>query len=304
MQISRLFEIVYLLLDRRIITAKELAEHFEVSVRTIYRDIETLSAAGIPVYASQGKGGGIRLMEHYMLNKSILSDTEQKEVLFALQSLMAAQHSDAERVLSKLSGLFHKNAESWIEVDLAPWGSDKRKPEPFTILKNAILSRRIIEFGYVNTSGDKSRRRVEPMKLIFKINAWYLQGFCLAKEELRTFKLSRMSDIEVTEVSFPVRPPEDLRELEPSKPTQQWVDLKLKFSPRGTYRVYDEFKEKQITRHEDGSCTVETSLPESSWLLHYLLSFGAELEVLAPLHIRSSLQAAIMKMLESYSKIT
>jgi predicted DNA-binding transcriptional regulator YafY len=304
MQISRLFEIVYLLLDRRVITAKELAEHFEVSVRTIYRDIEMLSAAGVPVYASQGKGGGIRLMEHYVLNKSILSDAEQKEVLYALQSLTAAQHSDADRVLSKLSGLFHTNAESWIEVDLAPWGSSKRKTEEFTALKNAILGRRITEFGYVNSSGDKSIRRVEPLKLIFKVNAWYLQGFCLDKKELRTFKLSRMSDMEVTEVSYPARTPEELREPESAKPTQQWVDLKLRFSPRGTYRVYDEFKEQQITRHEDGSCTVDTSLPESSWLIHYLLSFGAELEVLSPPHIRSSLQAAIMKVLERYSQIT
>jgi predicted DNA-binding transcriptional regulator YafY len=300
MQISRLFEIVYLLLDRRMITAKELAEHFEVSVRTIYRDIETLSAAGIPVYASQGKGGGIKLMEHYVLNKSLLSDAEQKEVLFALQSLTAAQHSDAERVLSKLSGLFHKNADSWIEVDLAPWGSSKRKTEEFTALKNAILGRRIIEFGYVNNAGDTSNRRVEPVKLIFKVNAWYLQGFCLVKEELRSFKLSRMSDLEVTGESFPERPPEETHEPEPPAPTQQWVDLKLRFSLRGTYRVYDEFKEQQITRHEDGSCTVDTSLPESSWLLHYLLSFGAELEVLSPPHMRSSLQAELVKMLDRY----
>lgn len=300
MQISRLFEIVYLLLDRRSITAKELAEHFEVSVRTIYRDIETLSAAGIPVYATQGKGGGIRLMEHYVLNKSLLSDVEQKEVLFALQSLTAAQHSEADHVLAKLSGLFHTNAESWIEVDLAPWGSSKRKTEEFTALKNAILSRRMMEFDYVNASGDKSRRHVEPMKLVFKVNVWYLQGFCLDKEELRTFKLSRISDMEVTDRSFAARPPEELREPEPPKPTQQWVDLKLRFSPRGTYRVYDEFKEQQIIRYEDGSCIVDTSLPESSWLLHYLLSFGVELEVLSPPHIRHRLQAALMEMLENY----
>ena len=135
MQINRLFEIVYILLSKKITTAKELAERFEVSERTIYRDIDTLSSAGIPIYASQGKGGGISLMEHYVLNKSVLSENEQNEILFALQSLTVTQNPETDRVLSKLSSFFHKSNINWIEVDLSPWGSDKNKTCEFTILK-------------------------------------------------------------------------------------------------------------------------------------------------------------------------
>jgi len=114
MQINRLFEIIYILLNKKSITAKELAEHFEVSVRTIYRDIDILSIAGIPIYTSQGKGGGISLLDDYVLDKSLLSEQEQKEILYALQSLTVANVPDTDKVLSKISNLFNKNKRNWI----------------------------------------------------------------------------------------------------------------------------------------------------------------------------------------------
>ena len=109
MQINRLFEIIYILLNKKSITATELAKHFEVSVRTIYRDIDTLSFAGIPIYAVQGKGGGISLLDDYILDKSLLSEKEQNEILYALQSLSAAKVPESKEVLERLSRLFNKN---------------------------------------------------------------------------------------------------------------------------------------------------------------------------------------------------
>ncbi|UUZ83866.1 HTH domain-containing protein [Paenibacillus sp. P26] len=122
MQINRLFEIVYLLLSRKRITAKELAEHCEVSVRTILRDLETLSAAGIPVYTVQGKGGGISALDRYVLNKALLSEEEQQHVLFALQSLSSTNQVDVGGILAKLRALFNKTGSSWIEVDFFALG--------------------------------------------------------------------------------------------------------------------------------------------------------------------------------------
>lgn len=202
MQINRLFETIYILLDKKTTTAKKLAERFEVSERTIYRDIETLSSAGIPIYASQGKGGGISLLDDYVLDKSILSEREQNEILYALQSLSVTKAPQTDQVLAKLSSLFHKNKTSWIEVDFSPWGSDESSIGQFTVLKDAILSRRIIEFHYFNSSGEKSTRKVEPVKLVFKVNAWYLQAFCLTKNTNLTFKISRMSNLRMTPQTF------------------------------------------------------------------------------------------------------
>ncbi|MHB8063429.1 MAG: helix-turn-helix transcriptional regulator [Ruminiclostridium sp.] len=300
MQINRLFEIVYILLNKKTTTAKELAERFEVSIRTIYRDIDTLSSAGIPIYASQGKGGGISLLDNYILNKSVLSENEQDEILFALQSLTITQNPETDRVLSKLSSLFNRNKINWIEVDLSPWGSDEKRTCEFTILKNAILNHQVIEFNYFNTSGEKSSRRVEPTKLSFKVNAWYLQGFCLSKNKNRTFKISRMSNVQITPEIFvdrlPIKLPEDKKEQR----SQKWIDVQLKISPHGTYRVFDEFDEKEITKNQDGSFTIATALPESEWLFSYILSFGTDIEVLTPQNIREMIQNKLDEIIEKY----
>lgn len=300
MQINRLFEIVYILLNKKTTTAKELAERFEVSVRTIYRDIDTLSSAGIPIYASQGKGGGISLLDDYILNKSVLSENEQNEILFALQSLTVTQNPETDKVLSKLSNLFNKNKVNWIEVDLSPWGSDKNKTCEFTILKNAILNHQVIEFNYFNTSGEKSSRKVEPIKLSFKVNAWYLQGFCLSKNANRTFKISRMSNVQITPEIFTDRLQKELLENTKEQKSQKWIDVQLKISPHGAYRVFDEFDEKEITKNQDGSFMIETALPESEWLFSYILSFGTDIEVLTPQKIREMIRNKLDEIIEKY----
>lgn len=302
MVINRLFEIIYILLGKKSITAKELAERFEVSIRTIYRDIDTLSSAGIPIYASQGKGGGISLLEDYVLEKSVLSDSEQNEILYALQSLSITQAPEADKILAKLSSLFNKSRTSWIEVDLSPWGSDKNHTDQFTIIKNAILNHRIIEFIYYNSSGEKSSRKVEPMKLVFKVNVWYLQGFCLTKNACRIFKITRMSDVRMTQESFSERDFDILPERGQEQTTQKWIDVRLKISAQGAYRVYDEFDEKDIAKNQDGSFTVAASLPESKWLIRYILSFGADVEVLSPQNIRSMVWNELAEIMNNYQK--
>jgi Predicted transcriptional regulator len=130
MQVNRLFEIVYILLEKKKVTANELAEHFEVSKRTILRDIDALTIAGIPIYTSKGKGGGISILDNFVLNKTTISDEEQSEILMSLQSLAATKYLDDSKILSKLETLFQKTDTNWIEVDFSRWNSierDKRK---------------------------------------------------------------------------------------------------------------------------------------------------------------------------------
>ena len=129
MQINRLFEIVYILLDKNTTSAKELAEHFEVSTRTIYRDVDTLSKAGIPIYATQGKNGGIALLDNFVLNKTVISEDEQNNILFALKSFTATAYPEIEDTLSKLSSLFKKDNRNWIEVDFSNWGNENKSED-------------------------------------------------------------------------------------------------------------------------------------------------------------------------------
>lgn len=153
MQVSRLFEIVYLLLERGQMTAGELAERFEVSVRTVYRDIEALCEAGIPICTGRGKGGGIRLEESFTLGRSLLSKREQDEILAGLRALCAARTPDASPALQKLSALFGAGRGDWIDVDFSAWGSGRGEAENFRLLRGAILEKRVVTFRYFGSDG-------------------------------------------------------------------------------------------------------------------------------------------------------
>ena len=285
MQTNRLFEIIYLLLSHGTVTAKQLADRFEVSSRTIYRDIDTLSLAGIPVYTEKGKGGGIRLLDEFVLNKSVLSADEQKEILTALQGLSALRTTDTQQVLEKLGSFFGHKAVNWIEVDYSDWSFCHA--DVFQLLKTAILEKRIITFTYHNTAGEKSLRRVEPMQLWFKSKAWYLKAFCLAKTDVRTFKITRIRNLKLADEVFPER---DLLKAvtaeAPPAEHQPDVALTLHIAADRAYRVYDEFDECELKENDDGSFTVTIHWPEDEWLYAMILSYTDHIRVVSPPHIR------------------
>ena len=199
MQINRLFEIVYMLMNKKAATAKELSDHFEVSQRTIYRDIDILNEAGIPVYTNKGKGGGISILDNFLLNKSVFSDQEQNEILFALQSFRAVKYVNADTVLTKLSAIFKKSKDivNWVEVDFSDWTYNGK--EKFNAVKSAIIEKKCISFNYYGASGEKTHRKVYPMQLWFKHRAWYIKAYCLMRKDFRLFKISRIQNILVSE---------------------------------------------------------------------------------------------------------
>jgi len=301
MQINRLFEIIYILMNKKIVTAKELAERFEVSKRTIYRDIDTLSLAGIPIYTSKGKGGGISLIENFVLNKSLLSENEQTEILSALQGLSVVKADGAADVLSKLSSLFNKDAVNWLEVDFSDWGY--RNENLFRTIKTAILEHRIVAFDYYSTYGEKTHRRIEPFQLWFKHRSWYVKGFCLTRNELRMFKLIRMKNLVLTdEVAKHLGLLPDLPKGSPDEThTIGNVTLKLKIQPEMAYRVLDEFDEAQVSKNEDGSFTVTATWTENEWVYGAILSFGEYIEVIEPQHIKAIIKKKLQESLKKYS---
>jgi predicted DNA-binding transcriptional regulator YafY len=299
-QLNRLFEIVYILLDKNTVTAKELAEHFEVSPRTIYRDIEALSAAGIPVFTSKGKGGGISLLGDFVLNKSVLSAQEQNEILISLQSMKAITFPDIEPVLNKMSILFNKARASWIEVDFSRWGSERQERDQFGLLKNAIINKQVISFDYFSSYGEKTSRPVEPLKLIFKSQGWYLYGFCRLKGRPRIFKISRIKNLVVGEEIFKRGIPAEAIDLNEPPPPLIMLDITLKIDAKMAYRVFDEFPEKAIQQNDEGGFTVRVSLPEDEWVYGYILSFGPYAEVLEPPRIRQLIAERLQALLQKY----
>ena len=199
MQINRLFEIVYILLEHQCMTAKELANRFEVSVRTIYRDIDVLSAAGIPIYMTRGKGGGISLLPNFILNKTVLTESEKTEILSALHAVQAVNSNESKTVIQRLSNLFGEAQTDWLEIDFSSWGNYREEVSLFQTLKTAILHKRVVHFLYHNANGQQSNRIAEPLKLCFKGQSWYLYAFCLHKCDYRFFKLRRIKDLNMSE---------------------------------------------------------------------------------------------------------
>lgn len=284
-------------------TAKELAERMEVSKRTIYRDLDALSAAGIPVYTRQGHDGGIHLMEQFQMERSLLGDEEQEQILTALQSLDAVGAADSAAIITQLSGLFQKKALEWLEVDFESWGSKQTEKEYFGLCKQAILENRLLKFVYYNSSGIRQLRIVEPYRLRFRGGNWYLSGYCRKQQDYRLFRLSRMDEVVVEKEPFVPEPPpkpEPEPENRQAEPVTEQVELELKFTKEAGWQVLDFFPPEEITHLPDGGFFVRTSFPPSRWVLGFLLSFGAEVEVVSPESVREEVKAETKKILHQY----
>ena len=291
---NRLFEIVYILLQKKKTTAKELADRFEVSTRTIYRDIETLSTANIPIYASKGKDGGIGLLDEYVLNKTILSEEEQNQILFALQGMKKVKGQDEKDILEKLSILFNKKIDDWIKIDFSNWGNVQE--ERFDIIKSAILNKQLIGFTYYNSNGEESKRIVEPLQIWFKDKSWYLVSYCKLKQDYRIFKIARIKEVNMLQEHFE-------REL-PKEENEQYnfkiIELELEINKAMTYRVYDEFESKEITKKQDGNFIIKVKYPENEWVYGYILSFGEHAKVLSPGYAKNIIKDKLQKTLKNY----
>ena len=288
MKNDRLFQMVYLLLERGTMTAPELSRALEVSVRTVYRDIDALSLAGVPVYTTQGKNGGVSLLPNYSFDKALLSDEEQNQILYAIQSLRAVEQP-VDALLNKLGALFQKQNANWITVDFSRWGMGSTDSVKFERLKTALTSRRAIDIVYCSTSGETNRRVILPVKLIFKDKAWYLHAYCRMQEDYRLFKVNRIVEMTVLDECFPALP-DDIPPLEQSLDTMPAMQpAELLFSPSIAYRVYDEFERSTIEQQLDGSLRVSVQMPQDSWVVSYLLSFGTELTILEPERLREQL---------------
>ena len=283
---SRLFKILYYLLDKGNATAPELAAAFEVSSRTIYRDIEALSGAGIPVYTEPGRNGGISLLHDFILDRTILSEHERQELLAALQSISATGYPSAKEIQTKLSALFHTTTENWIEVDFSRWGKHTYDNTKFELLKTAVIQCKEVKIVYENTSSERSIRVIQPLKISYKSKEWYLKAFCLEKQDFRLFKLNRVLELELSENTFVPRP---YPETENDQQQTCRTPIVLLFSKKIAYRVYDEFDETEIEYQQNGGLMVRTEMPVDTWLIGYLLSFGAQVEIIEPKYLKGVL---------------
>lgn len=309
--LSRLVGIIYIILSKGTVTAEELAKQFEVSVRTIYRDVERLSMAGIPVYARKGKNGGISLTERFVLDKMVISGEEQRRILAALASLRETKASEEEEILQKLGAFFKADVPDWVAIDFSDWSG--RRQELFAQIRKAILERRVMEFDYYGQYGEMSRRTVEPVQLLFKEYTWYVRSYCRKRQAMRLFKVLRMKRVELLEETFEPGSriwaeensggqPEAVNEGGDGAGWEKHREEKVVFQIAGkeAYRIYDRFEEEEIERLPDGDFLITLRCCLDDWVYGVILSFGPSAKVIGPEYVRERIVEKIRDMEKNY----
>jgi len=304
MQIDQLFELVYILIEKKQVTAKEMAKRFGVSTRTIYRWVEALSVSGVPVYALTGRGGGIAISENYTLDKTVLSEEERLELVSSVKALDSLSGSGATG--QKLSRLVPSNTD-WLEVDFSPWSPEGQGVRQlFGTLRECILKKRQVEFDYYGGSGKTERRVVHPWKLVYRGQAWYLLGWCNSRKAERYFKLSRMINVKQTGRLANVMMQETGKAENTSVASEKnptLIKIKAKISANKAFYLLDSFACSETKTGSDGSLIVTFTAPDSDWLIGNLLGYGADLKIISPKKIRDAVIKEAIGVTELYKTI-
>ena len=288
MQTEHLFELTYILLDKKTVTAAQMAEHFGVSQRTIYRWVDALNLAGVPVITAKGKGGGISLAEKYTLDKAVLTEDEKLEILSSVQALEVLSGNSSAAV-SKLKAITKSNAD-WIKIDFSPWNSKGEEIRNlFNQLKSAIIFRHQVQFDYFSGKGEMTKRTVEPWKIIFKGQAWYLHAYCREKNAARFFKLSRMQNLVMT--NAPVTHEEVSAGSENNyanyeEPVESFETVRLQVKDSSMFIILDEYAVEKIEDcppcSDENEKIVTLKMPKAGWLVNWILGFGSSVKVIEP----------------------
>lgn len=300
MKIDRLIGILSILLQRDKVTAAELAEKFEVSRRTIVRDIEDLGKAGIPVAASQGRGGGISVMEGFKLDRTLLSEEDMKAILTGLQGLDSVSESSRyRRLMDKLdaeNAVGAVGAGNSIIVDLSSWDKNAVSPKLETI-KQAAESNKKISFMYYSPERTE-RRKIEPYRLVFQWASWYVWGFCTKRNDYRMFKLTRMTDLTVGEEFAPREIPDYT--CDKLRHTRGEIAVRVRFDSSVKWRLVDEFGAEYLTEDKDGSITLDFTWSDVPSFYSYIAGFRDAAEIISPEEYREEFSELLEKMLKKY----
>lgn len=300
MKIDRMIGILSVLLQNQKVTAPELADMFEVSRRTIGRDIDTLCRAGIPIFTIQGAGGGIQMMEGYRMDRTLLTSKDMQMILAGLRSLDSVSGSNYYRQLMEKiqagASDFVGGRDS-ILIDLSSWYKETLAPK-IALIQNAMEERKIITFHYYAPKGE-SQRRIEPYYLVFKWSSWYVWGWCLQKHDFRMFKLNRMDALIQTDDVFIARAV-PLPDLSTEKRFPVNKRVKALFTPKSKWRLIEEFGVNCFIEKEDGTLLFSVDYTNHQNLLYWLLTFGDQVQVLEPTEIRNEMIQIAKNILQRY----
>ena len=301
MKVDRLVSIIMILLEKERIGAQELADIFEVSPRTIYRDIDTINMAGIPVCSTSGVGGGFEIMQQYKMDKKVFSASDLSAILMGLSGLSNVMRGDElVNALAKVKSFIPADRAKDIElkanqicIDLSPWMGNRNIQPYLKMIKTALQESKLLSFEYIAHHGNKSTRTVEPYQLVLKSSHWYLQGYCHKRNDFRLLRLSRISNLQMHEEVFTPRNYE--------KPQLDFDDILAMMQTRIKIRIHKSVMDRVLDYcdYEDFSpdgedhYIVDFPFIENEYYYDILLSFGDKCECLEPPHIRTEMKRKI-----------
>jgi len=301
MKIDRLVSIIMILLEKERIGAQELADMFEVSPRTIYRDIDTINMAGIPVCSAPGVGGGFEIMQKYKIDKKVFSTADLSAILMGLTNLSTMIRGDElVNALAKVKSFIPADRAKDIElkanqiyIDLSPWIGNRNIQAYLEIIKTSLLESKLLSFEYADRYGNKTARTAEPYQLVLKNSHWYLQGYCLKRNDFRLFKISRISNLQIQEGFFTPRdyqkPQLDFADILATMQTK----IKIRIHKSVMDRVLDFCAYEHFSPDDNEHYIVSFPFIENEYYYNILFSFGDKCECLEPLHIRTEMKRRI-----------
>ena len=308
MKIDRLVSIIMILLNKKRIGAQELADMFEVSPRTIYRDIDAINLAGIPIRSTSGVGGGFEIMQDYKIEKNVFSTADLSAILMGLSSLSDMVRGDELlNALTKVKSFIPADREKDIElrtnqirIDLSAWIGNRNIQGYLEIIKAALQKSCLLSFEYVAQRGNKTIPTVEQYQLVLKNSHWFFLGYCCQRNDFRLFKLSRISNLQMEKETFIPRHFQKaslaFEEIFDTTP----ISIKLRIHTSIMDRVLDYCSYEHFLPADDEYYIVDFPFIENDYNYDILLSFGAKCECLGPAHIREKLKCKIQDLATLY----
>lgn len=300
MKIDRLIGILSILLQREMVTAPYLADQFEVSRRTINRDIEDLCKAGIPIVTKQGVNGGISIMDNYKLERTLLTNTEMQDIFAGLRSLDSINGTNR---YGQLMGKLAAGASDFmagnqsIIIDLSSWYKEALTSK-IEVIRNAIDNCKELEFRYYAPGGE-SERRIKPYYLIFRWSSWYVWGWCNEREDFRLFKLNRLDNVRLSKNVF-VKQFVPLPDLTKEHIFPGRIHVKALFDAGCKWRLVEEFGPHCFEEQADRTLLFHADYTDKENFITWLLTFRDQVKLLEPEEIRIEIQQIIEKMKERY----
>ncbi|MEC0301782.1 helix-turn-helix transcriptional regulator [Terribacillus saccharophilus] len=305
MKLERLISIIYKLLNHEVLSASMLAEEFQVSTRTIYRDIDVICAAGIPVISYQGNKGGYGILDGYKMDRSLLGSYDVDSLITVLSSLATVFEDErAQGTIERLQTIGEEHQNQNLSVDFESY---RTEPEALRQLRSGITERKVVRFDYINAQNERTTRDMEPLRLHYKYSNWYINGFCRKRQGYREFRLSRMLNLSLTQETF--QPHEEVPK-EDYTSDNIWAnkvsDVVVKVKQEALAEALDQFHKVDKQFHADGSMTIRIPVYEplkARWLWSILLSFSSGAEVVEPYGLRVLLKEKLQNTIKLYEEV-